>query len=674
MIFQYLKENVFRRIALWVQICCALILAMAIVGYATTQFGHDQHAKEIGDLLKAESFRTLEMFSAGAIEAVISEDIALLNTLVSETTQLEPNLFSLSVENSIGKPLVRWKKSQDPAPERAYRFERAIAFEGDVFGNIRTVWDPTRLEAEVRQQLAGERARMLFALMALTTLSILLVNFLVSVPLAKIEKRIRLLSDTRQAPLSITPLSLPSSRELSVLSTAVNDLQGAIDASRKLSDELERQANHDHLTGIKNRLAFERSLKKRLDSRGVDSADDMLLFLDLDQFKVVNDTCGHAAGDMLLKQLTTMLRNNLNTNGTIARLGGDEFAVLVKNTSLEDGLALAERLRACIEGFRFTWNDRSFSSGASIGAVAIRGVGNNIEELMSAADIACFAAKTAGRNRVHAYEHNDAELNERQSEMDWVPRIRSAIENDDFVLYGQVIEPTSSLNQNTGHIEILVRMQDGDELVPPGAFLPAAERYDVISPIDRWVVMHTLQWMESQSLLLGSSPRCAINLSGASIGNAQFHEFMLQTLQESTVPGHCISFEITETAAVANLNNAIEFMRVIKQFDCQFALDDFGAGMSSFSYLKNLPVDFVKIDGLFVRDLLDDEVSLAMVKAIAEVSAVMKIQTIAEFVESDAIRHKLEELGIDYVQGYGVGKPKPLSEFETASGHKPRAA
>ena len=665
--FNRIQINILKSSPLWLHICVALILAMLLVGYATTRLGHEQRVQAIDDLLKAESIRTLEVFSAGALEAVISEDVGMLSTLIVETTQLEQNLFSVTIENSEGQSLVSWKRPQKSVPVNAYEFEREIAYEGDVFGTVFTVWDPTKHEARVNQQIVDERSRMLIALLSLTMLSLLLINFLVTVPLSKIENKLRNLSEAGDSPKSAIPLSLSSSRELALLSTAVNELQISMDESREMAIALEHQASHDYLTGLENRFAFEAKLRIHLAARTPESLNDFLLFLDLDQFKVVNDTCGHAAGDLLLQQLATVLKRTFYKNEIVARLGGDEFAVLIRSTSLKSGLELAEQLRSKIECFRFSWQDRLFSTSASIGVAAISGVGNRIEDIMSVADVACFAAKSAGRNRIHLYEQDDKELNARQSEMNWVPRIRSAIENSDFILFGQIIEPTSVTSKDSGHIEILIRLMDGDDLILPGAFLPAAERYDIISPIDRWVVTHTLEWMSAQFQQTGEFPKCAINISGASIGDLYFREFMLHTLEDSDVPGHCLCFEITETAAVANFDDAIAFMSVLKQFDCQFALDDFGSGMSSFTYLKNLPVDYVKIDGAFVRDLLVDDVSLAMVKALADVSAVMNIQTIAEFVETNDVRLKLEEIGIDYVQGYGVGKPQSLTQFEVSS-------
>lgn len=658
-----IKHYIVQPCPLWLQICIALISAMAMVGFATTRLGQETRELEIGDLLKAQSMRTLNIFSAGALEPVISEDIPALNTLISETIQTEQHLYSVDIYNPEDALLAAWKKPKSAVPINAYTFEHSIVFEGDLYGNIVTMWDPTRLEHDVSQRIAIERSRMLIALSALTALSLLLVYFFVTAPLSKIERRLRFLSDTDTTGDTGPPLTLSSSREIAVLSSAVNELEGAINASRMLAIELEYQASHDYLTGLDNRSSFEDIFKKRLESRHAESLDDMLLYIDLDQFKVINDTCGHAAGDALLIQLSNLLDKEFDDNDTFARIGGDEFAVLLVNRSLESGLDIAENMRNIVDVFRFTWQDRSFNTGASIGAIAITGVGTSIEELTSSADVACFAAKSAGRNRVHLFKHDDEELNERQSEMDWVPRIRSAIENSEFVLFGQVIETAVPTANSSHHLEVLIRMNDGDKLVPPGAFLPAAERYGIITSIDRWVISSTLDWMEEQFQNTGFAPTCAINISGFSFGDNQFREFVLQALSKTDIPGEHICFEITETAAVTNLSNAIEFMEVVKQFNCKFALDDFGTGMSSFTYLKELPVDFVKIDGSFVKDILVDETCVAMVRSLADISSVMKIQTIAEFVENDAIRTKLQQLGVDYVQGYGVGKPKPLIEF-----------
>lgn len=648
---------------------------MVAVAVAMTHLGHEQRVEETGNQLKAQSLRTLEMVSAGALESVISEDIAVLDTLISETTALDDDIYSIRITNEVGQHLVSWTRPARFLPAGAYTFSGSIDFEGEKFGTVTAVWDPARLLAEVDKRLAAEQARLIFALLILTVLSLSLLHVLVASPLSKIAARLQMLSDDGAGGEDTKPLQLSSSREMAMLSVAVNDLGNAFANSRKLSVDLEHQANHDHLTGLENRSSFEKRLINRLAERYPGTQDDTLLYFDLDQFKVVNDTCGHAAGDALLRQLSALLISQFRPNDTFARLGGDEFAVLLPAVPVERGLQFAEHLRASVETFRFSWNDHIFAPEASIGAVAISGIQNTIEELMTAADIACYAAKNSGRNRVHLYEVDDAELSQRQTEMNWVPRIRNALETTGLVLYGQIIEPARLNTDDDPHIEVLLRMQDeNNDLIPPGAFLPAAERYGLMPHIDRWVISNTLSWMAAHIVRAEKIPVCAINISGASICDDSFREFLLKTLSQTQVPHQNICFEITETVAVANLASAIEFMQMIKLRGCSFALDDFGAGMSSFTYLKNLPVDFVKIDGAFVRDLLNNETSVAMVKAMADISRVMQIKSIAEFVENDDVRNKLMHIGIDFVQGYGVGKPQPLPLFQQQQVTLPRAA
>lgn len=649
---------------LWLRIFLALACATSVVAYATTKLGQEHRAEEIGNLLKAQSFRTLEMLSAGALESVISEDIAAIDTLVDQTTRLDDTLHAVKITNESGQPLISWKRHNGQPPDDAYQFERNIDLAGQNFGNVSTLWDPARLVTELDRKLQAERSRMLAALLALTSLSLFLVHMLVTSPLTKIDNRLRKLTGPNAFVDGGDPLELTSSREIARLSTAVNELGKAIKESNTLTTELEYRASHDYLTGLENRSSFENRVNDRLNSRELDTTEDTLLYFDLDQFKVVNDTCGHAAGDALLQQLSLLLGKQVHAQDIFARLGGDEFAVLLHETPLVRGIEMADKLRTIVEGYRFTWNDRSFSTEASFGAVAINGMENSLKDVMNAADAACYAAKSAGRNRTHVYQSDDLELSARQNELNWVPRIRDALDHSRFILYGQIIEPTKTVSDLDSHIEILVRMLDeNDDLIPPGAFLPAAERYGLMSQLDRWVVTHTLEWMCDQKSNTGSYPRCAINLSGNSVSDEQFCDFALKLLKDTAVPGENISFEITETAAVANLTSAVMFMETIREHGCQFALDDFGAGMSSFTYLKNLPVDFIKIDGAFVRDLLNDEASVSIVRSIADISRVMKIKSIAEFVENDAIRSKLREMDIDYVQGYGVGKPQPLADF-----------
>ncbi len=660
---------------LWLKISIALLCAMAVVAYTTVRLGHDQRATEIGNQLKAQSLRTLEMFSAGVLESVIQDDVAVVDKLIKDTVSLDPDLFSVRVTNALGDLVVHWVQPEAKEPEGAYAYQRVIDFEGEVFGEVAAVWSPARLIDEVNARLALEQSRMIAALLTLTALSLLLLHVLVTAPLSKLRRRLQLLSADAGVIPDLAPLALSGSQEMQMLSVAVDDLGRAIDGSRILTLELEHQANHDYLTGLKSRSSFEASLNNYLSQRTLQSPEGTVIFFDLDQFKLVNDTCGHAAGDTLLVQLSTALREHVGPGDAFARLGGDEFAILLPDTGPQQGMRYAEHLRGVIERFRFSCQGRTFAAEASMGVVAISGTDNRLALVMRAADAACYAAKHAGRNRVHLYEESDEQRSNRERELNWVPRIREAIEVDGLVLFGQVIEATTISSTDSTHIEILVRLRDEQgKLIPPGAFLPAAERFGLAPHIDRWVVTKTFAWMAAHLERAQKVPVCAINISGASVCDVQFREFLLSVLAEHRAFSENVCLEITETAAVAELGTAIDLMHAVKQYGCSFALDDFGAGMSSFTYLKNLPVDFVKIDGAFVKDLLNDDVSVAMVKAIADISRVMKIESIAEFVENDAIRAKLRDIGIDYVQGYGVGMPQPIELFEQDASLKQLAA
>lgn len=656
---------------LWARIAIALCCAMLLVAYGAIRIGQEYRAQEIGNQLEAQSSRTLGMFSVGALEPVISEDIAILKTLISETVNLEHDIHSISVTNASGQELAAWKKDNRSYLDNSVVFERSVDFEGENFGTITTVWDPARITQAVDTKIAKDRIYLIGSLFCLTVLSLVLLHVLVTSPLSKIDGRLRLLSESDSDTHNLPPLTYSSSKEISRLASATNELKEAINASKHLAIELEYQANHDYLTGLDNRSSFERVLSERLSNRNEASPEETLLYFDLDQFKVVNDTCGHAAGDALLKQLSTIVKKQVRPFDTVARLGGDEFAILLHETSLNKGIKVAEQIRSEIADFRFSWDNRSFNTEASIGAVGITSPDVLFNELLAKADMTCYEAKSAGRNRVQVFQEDDTVLSERQSQMTWIPRINDAVENSKLVLFGQAIEEAKPGIHSLLHIEMLVRMRDDDNnLIPPGAFLPAAERYGLISQIDRWVVSNTLEWMSEQQHQSGLTNICAINISGASICDDQFRKFLLSALNVTDVPGENICFEITETAAVSNLSAAVDFMLNLKEFGCCFALDDFGTGMSSFTYLKNLPVDFVKIDGAFVRDLLNDETSLAMVRAMADIAHVMNIRSIAEFVETDDIRCELENIGIDFVQGYGVGKPKPLDDFCTQQQRK----
>lgn len=435
-----------------------------------------------------------------------------------------------------------------------------------------------------------------------------------------------------------------------------------VTVTRQLARKLTFQANHDKLTGLVNRSAFERRIETLL--RDYAGGEHILCYMDLDQFKVVNDTCGHAAGDELLRQLGQLLKGRVRGSDVLARLGGDEFGILFVDCPLKQAVVIAEAIRHAVDEFRFSWEGKSFAVGASIGLVAIDEHAKTLGPLLSAADSACYAAKDGGRNRVHVYQADDRQLMERRGEMQWTQRLRHALDGDLLRLFVQPIVPAAG-NDGLQRYEVLVRMQGEDgSIIPPGAFMPAAERYDLAPAVDRWVVGNFLAWVgdlrRRPDAVLG---HYSINLSATSLGEESFLDFVLSAIERHRIPADCLCFEITETAAIANLSRAMTFMERLKAVGCSFALDDFGSGLSSFGYLKTLPVDYLKIDGSFVRDIEHDAIARAMVASINNIGHEMGLQTVAEFVESAAILECLQNIGVDYVQGYHLGRPGPLAEL-----------
>ncbi|MEN8803981.1 MAG: EAL domain-containing protein, partial [Thiogranum sp.] len=440
--------------------------------------------------------------------------------------------------------------------------------------------------------------------------------------------------------------------------------------ARRLQKHIIHQAAHDSLTGLVNRYEFEKRLEELLVDARAANSQHALCYLDLDQFKVVNDTCGHAAGDELLCQLATVLDNKVRGSDTLARLGGDEFGILLTNCGPEDARQIADIILHTIREFRFVWDDMTFRVGASIGVVPIDATGAGNKTLLSTADAACYAAKENGRNRIHYYEAGDTDLAHRTGEMQWVSRIHRAVEEDLLELYCQPIAPVSDQSTVSGeHYEILLRMHDDEgNVIAPGAFLPAAERYNLMPLVDKWVVKTAFDWLDDHPQHLHNLAHCAINLAGPSVSDENFLDFLMELFSRVRVPAEKICFEITETTAVANLVKATRFITTLKQMGCTFALDDFGSGMSSFAYLKNLPVDFLKIEGMFVRDIAEDPIDYTMVKSINELAHVMGKKTIAEFVENRDILEKLRLIGVDFAQGYGIARPRPLRKLLDADG------
>jgi EAL domain-containing protein (putative c-di-GMP-specific phosphodiesterase class I) len=372
------------------------------------------------------------------------------------------------------------------------------------------------------------------------------------------------------------------------------------------------------------------------------------------------------AGDELLKQIAAVLTAKIRRADTLGRLGGDEFGVLLEECDLAQARHIAEELRLVVKEYRFVWEDRTFEIGVSIGMITVTASSGTRAELLSAADVACYAAKDAGRNRIHVYALDDSKLAQRHGEMLWVSKITEALENDLFRLYYQTIEPIGDQQADGRHLEVLIRLQENEnKLIQPGAFLSAAERYNLSPSIDRWVLKTMLTWLVEHPANASTISSVSINLSGLSIGDDSFLDYVFDQFQLTGCRPAQICFEVTETAAIANFAQAAGFVAELKKFGCRFALDDFGSGMSSFAYLKNLEVDYLKIDGMFVKDIVEDPIDYAMVKSINEIGHVMGMKTIAEFVENDVILAKLRGLGVNFAQGFGIAKPAPLSELES---------
>lgn len=432
-----------------------------------------------------------------------------------------------------------------------------------------------------------------------------------------------------------------------------------ISQQRQLTELLTYQASHDVLTELFNRREFERHVERALVQVAAGGPACALLFVDLDQFKLINDTSGHAAGDQLLAQLASVMRGQLRGGDVLARLGGDEFGVLACDVHDEAGTRLvAERVRQHIDGYVFVWGDVNYNVSASIGAVLLE-PGDSLKELFAQADTACYLAKEGGRNRVHVYSRQDDAATSRRTEMEWANRLRLALEEDRLRLFYQQVVPLRGPAAGA-HVELLLRLVDEDgRMVPPGAFIPAAERYGLMPAIDRWVVQTALanfDRLHPDGAALGS---VAINLSGASVDDEALVELILELIARHGVDPRRLCFEITETVAVRNLAEVSRFAARLRTAGCRIALDDFGVGMSSFGYLKNLPVDVIKIDGSFVRDLLGDPMSHAIVRAVTDIGHQRGMQVVAEWVDSETLLHALQEIGVDHAQGFFLHRPEP---------------
>lgn len=439
-----------------------------------------------------------------------------------------------------------------------------------------------------------------------------------------------------------------------------------ISERRKHEARLEYLAKHDSLTGLYNRRAFEDCLMSFFQRCDTEQPKGVLLYLDLDQFKLINDTCGHSAGDGLLQQLAKTLQRHCYDSETIARLGGDEFGVFIANCSEKRGLRYAEKYLDVISQFRYRVGDKDFTIGVSIGLVACDNEYQNVETLLSQADTACFLAKDLGRNRIHVYRLSDDEIRQRQSEMEWISVIKQCIHKDHFELFYQQLMPSEN-SQSSYHYELLLRLKHEGKLISPAAFLPAVERYGLMPIVDRWVVQHYFSWLKQHPEQMQQLSLASINISGHSICDEKFDVFLNNAFQTYRIEPTKICFEITESMAITRLDQTVAFINRYKRMGCQFALDDFGTGFSSYAYLKNLPVNYLKIDGVFIKDIATDRIDYAMVKSIREVAAAIGIKTVAEYVDSQPVVDRLIEMGIDYQQGYFHHKPESLSRLLEAS-------
>jgi diguanylate cyclase (GGDEF)-like protein/PAS domain S-box-containing protein len=444
---------------------------------------------------------------------------------------------------------------------------------------------------------------------------------------------------------------------------------------RLMALQLAHQATHDELTGLLNRQAFDAHLQRALEESRTLGQTHALCYMDLDQFKVINDTCGHLAGDELLGRVTTLLQDAMRDDDLVARQGGDEFAVLMPRCTLAEAERQARVFHRSLQTFRFTWREKTFKIGASIGLVPITAEFRTVAHLLSAADHACYVAKEKGRNRIQIYREDDAAFVRRQGEMNWVIRIQETLEQDRFCLFSQSIQPLSPTATRGIYFEVLLRMMEEDGRIHlPSDFIRAAERYGLMRSIDRWVIRECIRTLKAQpGAFLDLLATCSINLSAVSLGDESFLDFLEEEITVSGVPPQKLCFEITETAAIENLAQAEKLLSRLSARGVRFALDDFGTGMSSYSYLRDLPVSYLKIDGKFIKDLVTDPLDRAMVESINQVGHVMGIQTVAEAVSSNAVVEKLRVLGVDYAQGNWISPPRPLGDTCTTPGARPGA-
>ncbi len=457
------------------------------------------------------------------------------------------------------------------------------------------------------------------------------------------------------------PITDSSDRVIGYRGTARN-----ITKETQLTSQLKHEASHDALTGLLSRREFNSQLEHIHRSAIANRSKATLGFIDIDEFKVVNDTVGHPTGDLMLKEIAAILRKQLGENAVIARLGGDEFAVILENTNTESAYPVVQGAIDAIRKHHFVWKQKNLSVTASVGLVEINAEVTNRDGLLHQVDVACFAAKRMGRNQLYVFDPEDPAIASQNSETVQAARIQEAIDRGSFTLLAQPIAHSGAHTSPAGHHEILIRMLDGDgQMVPPDAFIPVAERFRLMTEIDRWVVNETLSRISEAN----DRGVFAINLSGMSLCDSSFADEIRIALRTHGVNPEQIIFEVTETAAIGSVNRACEFMDVLSEIGCRFSIDDFGSGLSSFAYLKRFNASYLKIDGSLITEVATDETDRILVSGINQMAHALGMQTVAEFVENDDIIQVLRDEGIDFLQGYGIGRPIPLSEvLDTKTG------
>ncbi len=625
----------------------------------------------------------LNSIAENLVPSLLDNQLAAVSENLDALLQKNSQWISLQLFDIQGNLLYPFNPpSADLYTEHIYAIRQPVSYLGHHLGSLVLVVDSSQ-DMEAVRRLQRKFMWALFTLIAIFLAGVALsLEWIVRRPLNQLSTASNMLARGYFS----TALPKRRSDEVGRLVESFASMRNAIQHSQqelkreisnhkrtaqKLYREKERvsyQASHDALTGLANRRELELRLSNALHMAKQTGTEHTLLYLDLDQFKIVNDTCGHIAGDELLRQLAVILEHSIRKGDTLARIGGDEFGVLLENCTRDEAVRIAGSLREAVQEFRFAWGDNMFGVGVSIGVVQISADSESLTQVLSTADTACYTAKDMGRNRIQVYKPGDTELARRHGEMQWVSHINKAIDDDRFELYCQPIVPAKNHFGGSEHLEILLRMTDSrGELIPPGAFIPAAERYNLMAQIDRWVVSRVFATLLAHPDFMRDNPHTyfAINISGSSLSDEKFLNFVGDQFRGCNIPPQCICFEITETAAIADLSNARNFIATLKKLGCKFSLDDFGSGLSSFAYLKNLPVDFLKIDGLFVKDIASDPIDFAMVKSINEVGHIMGMKTIAEFVENNQVMNKLKSINVDYAQGYGIEKPFPLRDYFT---------